>query len=73
MHHWNALKLQSQVLAMAAATAPLLKSEQLSEGLAEGMMPFGPFRYFKNHVFSLLGLRILIIIGFLFCAVHQAG
>lgn len=51
MHHWNALKLQSQVLAMVAATAPLLKSEQLSEGLTEGMVPFGPFIYFKkSHV-----------------------
>lgn len=73
MHHWNALKLQSQVLAMVAATAPLLKSEQLSEGLTEGMVPFGPFIYLKNHMFSLLGLMILIIIVFLFCAVHQVG
>lgn len=69
----DVLTLQSQVLAMVAAKTHLLKNEQLSEGLAEGMVPFSPIKYFKTHGFSLFGLMILTIIVFLFCVVCQAG
>ena len=65
--------LQSQVLAMAAAEAPVLETEQLWERLAEGRASVYLSKSFKTHMFNLVDLKTLIVAFLIsFCAVCQA-
>jgi hypothetical protein len=68
------LKLQSQVLAMGNAKIPVIGGEKIWEGIADSIASLNTFKYFKMHIFSLLGAVIIIAyLCFVFCIVCQAG